>query len=155
MITMDIELLLKRIARKAAYTIGKLYINGVYFCDTLEDVDRGLSSDMSLDEIKKKKVPHVTAVPTGTYEVTLAVKSPRFGSRVYYKNLCDGKLPRLIGVPGYEGVLFHVGNTAKDTDGCILLGQNKVVGQVINSRAVYTKFYNKIKGASSIKLTIK
>lgn len=148
------EILIKRIARKAAYTIGKLYIDGAYFCDTLEDTDRGLTSKMSTEDIKKIKVPHSTAIPTGTYRVTLDTVSPRFDSQSFYKNLCGGKVPRLLNVPGYEGVLIHVGNQAKDTDGCILVGQNKAVGQVLNSKQTFTRFYNKIKGTKIINLTI-
>ena len=72
------ELLLKRIARRETYTIGKLYIDGEYFCDTLEDTDRGLRQDMSLPVIRAKKRAGVTAIPTGRYKVTLKVQSPRF-----------------------------------------------------------------------------
>lgn len=148
------ELLLKRIAKNITYTIGKLYIDGTYFCDTLEDTDRGLTSKMTINEITKVKVPHITAIPTGTYSVSLNVVSPKFGSQSFYKSLCGGKVPRLLNVPGYNGVLIHAGNQAADTDGCILVGQNKVVGQVINSKQTFTKFYTKIKEATSIHLTI-
>ena len=148
------ELLLKRIAKNITYTIGKLYIDGTYFCDTLEDTDRGLTSKMTINEITKVKIPHITAIPTGTYSVSLDVVSPKFSSQSFYKNLCGGKVPRLLNVPGYNGVLIHAGNQAADTDGCILVGQNKVVGQVINSKQTFTKFYTKIKAATSIHLTI-
>ncbi len=116
-----IKLLLKRIARKPGYTIGKLFVDGEYFCDTLEDTDR-LDEGMSLDEIKKLKQPGQTAIPEGSYKVIVSV-SPKF------KRL----LPRLQNVPGYDGVLIHRGNTAKDTAGCILVGENKKVGMVLNS----------------------
>ena len=135
------ELKLKRIAKKATYTIGKLYVNGTYFCDTLEDKDRGLTSSMSVEEIKRKKVPSTTAIPTGIYQVTLNVVSPKYKSVRKY-SFCDGKLPRLLNVKGYEGVLIHVGNTDKDSAGCILVGQNKVVGQVINSTLTFQQLYN-------------
>ena len=71
------KLTLKRIARKDTYTIGKLYINGKYFLDTLEDKDRGLKQSMSLDQIKEMKIPNETAIPSGIYKVTLDVISPK------------------------------------------------------------------------------
>ena len=123
------------------YTIGRLHIDGVRFCDTLEDADRGLTDDMTLDEIKAKKLKSVTAIPTGTYKVTLNVKSPKFGNKQFYHNVCRGKLPRLLDVKGFDGVLIHCGNTAKDTDGCILVGENKVKGQVIDSQATFRRLY--------------
>ena len=87
---------------------------------------------MSLEEIKKKKVYGETAIPTGTYKVDVNTISPKFKSRTWAKPY-GGKLPRLIDVPGYEGVLIHAGNKAEDSLGCVLVGENKVVGQVINS----------------------
>lgn len=137
------KLLLKRIAKKPTYTIGKLYINGVYECDTLEDKDRGLNSSMPLETIKKLKVKSETAIPTGTYTVTLNVVSPRLGSKAQYA-FCKGKLPRLLNVKGYDGILIHIGNTDRNSAGCILVGQNKVVGQVINSTATFRKLYEKL-----------
>lgn len=137
------KLLLKRIAKQKTYTIGKLYINGVYECDTLEDTDRGLSNDMSIDEIKKKKEYGQTAIPTGSYEVTMNVVSPKFRNRSWAKPY-NGKLPRLIDVPGYEGVLIHVGNKPEDTLGCLLVGQNKIKGQVVNSTATFHKLMEKL-----------
>lgn len=132
----------KRIYRGPEYTIGHLYVNDVYVCDTLEDRDRGLDYRMSLSKIKAKKIAGKTAIPTGIYRMTLDVKSPKFGSKAFYKEVCDGYLPRLIGVPGYEGVLIHVGNTQNDTDGCILVGYNKVKGQVIDSRNAFMKLWD-------------
>lgn len=141
------ELTLKRIAKKLNYTIGKLYINGIYECDTLEDRDRGLDASMSLETINKIKVKNETAIPTGTYAITLNTVSPRFGGRAQY-SFCNGKLPRLLNVKGYDGVLIHIGNTDKDSSGCILVGQNKKVGQVINSTATFRNLYTKIDAAN-------
>jgi hypothetical protein len=108
------------------YTIGSLYVatesENEYFCDTLEDTDRGLTQSMSLDEIKRIKIPHETAIPTGEYQVIV--------------NLSPAKkrmLPRLLDVPGFSGILIHRGNTKHDSSGCILVGENKVKGKVINS----------------------
>lgn len=137
------KLTLKRIAKRPAYTIGRLHIDGVYFCDTLEDTDRGLDDDMAIQQIKAKKVYSETAIPTGTYPITLEIKSSRFGSRQQYA-FCKGMLPRLIGVKGYDGVLIHIGNTPKDTSGCILVGKNKAVGQVLESAATFKALYAKL-----------
>ena len=79
------EILVKRIAKKSKYTIGKMYIDGQYICDTLEDTDRGLNQNMSLEEIKNKKVYGETAVPTGTYKVDMNTVSPKFKSRTWAK----------------------------------------------------------------------
>lgn len=132
---------LKRIALKDEYTIGRLYVDGEYFCDTLEDKSRGLRYDMSLDEIQSIKVKGKTAIPTGVYRVTLDVVSPKFSKYEKYKSI-DGKLPRLVDVPQYSGVLIHCGNTAKDTDGCILVGKNKVKGKVVESTETFFALYN-------------
>ena len=75
------EIFVKRIAKKADYTIGKVYINGVYLCDSIEDKDRGLKQSMSLSEIRNVKIPKQTAIPSGNYEVTLNVKSPTFSQK--------------------------------------------------------------------------
>nr|DAP34512.1 MAG TPA: Protein of unknown function (DUF2778) [Caudoviricetes sp.] len=147
------KLVLERTFRGSAYTIGKLYVDGDYFCDTLEDVDRGLSSDMPLSKINEKKVYGETAIPTGTYKVVMNVVSPKFKDRTWAK-LWDGKLPRLENVPGYEGVLIHVGNKAEDTLGCILVGQNKVKGQVINSTATFDKLMDLLTQTNDITIKI-
>lgn len=118
------EIQVNRIAKKGGYTIGRMSLNNEYFCDTLEDTDRGLNSTMSLDEVLAKKIKAQTAIPTGKYDVILTF-SPRF-KRV---------LPLLLSVKGYEGVRIHAGNTAEDTEGCLLVGENKIKGQVLNSRA--------------------
>lgn len=140
------EIKVKRKWKKEAYTIGKMYINGAYVCDTLEDKDRGLTSNMSVAQICGVKVHGETAIPTGRYLVDMKTVSPRFGSRAQYQ-FCKGRLPRLCNTPGYQGVLIHIGNTAKDTDGCILVGDNKAVGQVLNSTATFKKVYAKLKAA--------
>lgn len=118
------EIRVKRIARKDGYTIGQMSLNNEYFCDTLEDTDRGLKDTMQVNEILAKKRKGVTAVPTGKYDVILTF-SPRF-KRV---------LPLFLSVKCYEGVRIHAGNTAEDTEGCLLVGENKERGKVINSRA--------------------
>jgi hypothetical protein len=141
------DLLLKRIAKKNGYTIGKLYINNAYFCDTLEDADRGLSSSMSNDVLKYKKLAHITAIPTGRYQVTMDIISPRLSKSNFYKQYGGGRVPRLLNVPAFEGILIHCGNTAKDTDGCILVGKNSKVGMVLDSKITYSKLYPLLEAA--------
>lgn len=140
-----------------SYTISNLIIDGETFCQVLEDADRGLDSSMSLDKILELKRPSITAIPRGTYEITLDIVSPRFGSKPFYKEVCDGKLPRLLNVKGFDGVLIHAGNTAEDSAGCLLVGQNKVKGQVINSQATFRELYKLLKDKhdKGEKITIK
>lgn len=140
------ELRLKRIARKASYTIGRLYIDGVRFCDTIEDKDRGLRQDMARAAIKRIKVQGETAIPTGRYRVTLGVKSPKMSQKKAYE-FCDGYVPRLINVPGFDGILIHIGNTARDSEGCILVGENREVGKVLNSTATFKRLYARLREA--------
>ena len=151
------KLLLNRHYKGETYTIGKLYIDGEYFCDTIEDKDRGLFQNMPLSDIKEKKVIHQTAIPTGTYEITLKVQSPKYSQRKQY-DFCDGYLPRLIDVPGFDGILIHIGNKPGDSSGCILVGENKVKGQVINSTATFKKLYEILNKANenneNIEITI-
>ena len=147
------EILVKRIAKKSKYTIGKMYIDGQYICDTLEDADRGLNQNMSLEEIKNKKVYGETAVPTGTYKVDMNTVSPKFKSRTWAKPY-EGKLPRLVLVPGYDGVLIHPGNKAEDTLGCILVGENKAVGQVLNAQVTFKKIMSILTKGTNITITI-
>lgn len=140
------EVKVKRIARRDTYTIGKMYVDGAYVCDTLEDKDRGLTSNMSVAQICGVKIKGETAIPTGRYLVDMKTVSPRFGGRAQYQ-FCKGRLPRLCNTPGYQGVLIHIGNTAKDTEGCILVGENKERGKVLNSTATFRKVYAKLKAA--------
>ena len=141
------KLKLHRTFKGETYTIGKLYVDGEYFCDTIEDKDRGLFQNMPLEQIKEKKIKYQTAIPTGTYKVTLSVQSPKYSQREQY-DFCKGYLPRLIDVPGFDGILIHIGNKAGDSSGCILVGENKVKGQVINSTATFKRLYEMLKSAT-------
>ena len=109
------ELKLRRIAKRPTYTIGHLYNGDSYVCDSLEDTWRDLN--------KVKKVKGKTAIPEGRYRIIMAY-SQRFGR----------EMPLLCDVPQFVGILIHAGNTDEDTEGCILVGENKVVGKVVNSR---------------------
>ncbi len=137
------KLTLKRIALKPAYTIGHLYIDGQKVCDTIEDTVRDLNKNGVFDN-GEKKVYAETAIPYGTYDITLKVQSPKYKDKAQYK-FCDGYLPRLLDVPHFDGILIHIGNTAKDSAGCILVGENKEVGKVLNSTATFRKVYEILK----------
>ena len=131
------KLTLKRIALRSTYTIGRLYVDGNYFCDTLEDTVRDLNKNGKFDN-GEKKVYAKTAIPYGTYEIKWTY-SPRFKKYT----------PQLMNVPSFEGIRIHSGNTSDDTEGCLILGENKQVGKVLNSRATINKFYPIIKKACS------
>jgi hypothetical protein len=147
------KITLKRRFKGESYTIGALYIDGVYLCETLEDKDRGLRHDMPIEDIIRQKVKGETAIPTGTYKVVTDIVSPKYSTREAYR-FCGGKVPRLLNVPGYEGILMHIGNTQADTQGCILVGENKVKGQVINSTATFKRLYERLKNAEDITIEI-
>lgn len=134
--------------KKATYTIGILYVDGARFCETLEDKDRGLKQTDSYSSIRSRKVYGETAIPTGTYEIRMDVVSPKYGAVSWYQNLCGGKMPRLTGVPCFEGILIHPGNTALDSYGCILVGRNTKVGQVTFSKDTFAALYRKMKAAA-------
>lgn len=150
------ELSLRRKYLGDTYTIGDLYIDGKFFSNTLEDVDRGLDSSMTIEEIKGKKIYGNTAIPKGVYEITLDIVSSKFKNRSWAK-FCNGKLPRLLNVKGYEGVLIHVGNNSSDTLGCILVGENTSKGIITNSTITFKKLYSYLLVAKEKgdKLTIK
>lgn len=131
------KLTLKRIALRSTYTIGRLYVDGNYFCDTLEDTVRDLNKNGKFDN-GEKKVYGKTAIPYGTYEIKWTY-SPRFKKYT----------PQLMNVPSFSGIRIHAGNSAQNTQGCLLLGQNKKVGMVLNSRVTINKFYPMIKEACS------
>lgn len=131
-------LTLTRIAKRADYTIGRLEDeNGVKICDTLEPTWRNYKGG-------ELKVPRKSAVPEGTYPVVVT-KSKKFGKY----------LPLLVGVPGFEGVRIHSGNTVNDTEGCILVGQNLIKGKVLLSRLTLEKLMRLIENEKRVFLTIK
>lgn len=109
------KLRVERLWKKPAYTVGRLFVDGKFFCNTLEDTVRDLSNE--------KKVYGKTAIPYGEYKVVYNW-SPKFGRN----------LPRLLNVPAFEGILIHPGNTADDSAGCILVGRNTEVGRFTESR---------------------
>ena len=141
------KLQLTRIALRPTYTIGRLLIDGERFCDTLEDKVRDTNKDGDLLDEGEQKVYGQTAIPYGTYGVTLNVQSPKYSKRKAY-DFCKGYLPRLLDVPHFEGILIHIGNKPEDSAGCILVRENKVVGGLINSTATFTRLYGRLKAAA-------
>ena len=132
------KLILTRHARRADYTIGRLEDeNGKKISDTLEPMWR----DYRGGELK---IPKKSAIPEGSYRVVVT-KSQRFGKY----------LPLLVGVPGFEGVRIHAGNTSRDTEGCILVGQNLQVGKVLWSRITLEKLMKLIENEKEIYIIIK
>lgn len=140
------EIKLRRIARRETYTIGRIYVDGKYVCDVVEDKDRGLSQSLPVSVNIAKKRKGMTAIPTGRYRVTLEVQSPKYSKFKSYE-WCKGYLPRLINVPAFDGILIHAGNSAADSAGCLLVGENKVVGKVLNSMVTLKKLYAILKTA--------
>ncbi len=151
------ELLVKRTYRGPKYTIGHLYINGKYFCDTLEDVDRGLNINMPLTQIMSIKVKGKTCIPYGTYIITMNVVSHKYSnySKYPYASFVMGKMPRLLNVPGFDGILIHPGTNEKDTEGCLIVGENKVKGKLINSQVTWKKLCTLLLDANKKKEIIK
>ena len=141
------EILVERKWKKPTYTVGNLYINGKWIANTLEDTDRGLKDSMSLEEIKKIKIKDQTCIPYGTYTITLDVVSPKFSTKTYYKEVCNGKVPRLLNVKGFDGILIHVGdgpNGYRLTEGCILVGRNTIKGGLTEGKKYFQLLYNQM-----------
>lgn len=141
-----LKLILERIFSNNVYTIGHLYVDGKYFCDTIEDTDRGLTDEMSEAEIKEIKVYSETAIPYGTYDIDMNTVSSKYSNFTKYKwaKPYDAKIPRLLNVKGFSGILIHCGNTEKDTCGCLIVGENKEKGKVINSTITFNRLMNEI-----------
>lgn len=143
------KLKLVRTFKGSSYTVGKLYINDEYFCDTLEDVVRTLpktcpNTPKGKDCECSEKVKAKTAIPAGTYKVILSM-STRFKK----------VLPEILNVPHFRGIRIHSGNTHEDTEGCILVGTNNVTGKVTDSRNTFEKLMkelNKEKNNLSIEI---
>lgn len=133
--------------KKDTYTIGQLLVDGAFFCNTLEDKDRGLSQDQPLAVIKAAKVYGETAIPAGVYDIDMETRSPKYAEVEWYRKLNGGYMPTISEVPGYSRVLIHPGNTPLDTLGCVLVGENKVKGQLVNSRATFARLYKLMKDA--------
>ncbi len=148
------NILVKRIYNCPTYCIGHVYADGKYVCDTIEDTDRGLDQQWPLQRIAAKKVKSKTAIPTGTYRVTLNVVSPKFSQVAYYKRFCNGRVPRLLQVPGFDGILIHKGSTERSSAGCLIVGYNTVKGRVTDSQRAFEQLYALIKAAPTTQIEI-
>lgn len=139
------ELLLERKYCKEEYTVGRLSLNGVFFCNTLEDKVRDINKNGTFD-CGEFKIKGHTAIPYGEYEVIVNY-SPKF----------KRELPRLLNVPHFEGILIHRGNTHKDSSGCVLVGENTKKGMVLNSTKYEVELTKILKEAQNRKekITIK
>jgi hypothetical protein len=121
------EITLHRRYLKPEYTIGVLSVDGVYLCETVEDAVRDFNKDGDLLDEDEEKVYGKTAIPYGRYRVTVNM-SPKF----------KRELPIILDVPHFTGIRIHEGKNANWSEGCVILGENKVKGGVINS-APYVK----------------
>ena len=151
------EILLIRKYKKPTYTVGNLYINGKWIANTLEDTDRGLKDSMSVAEVRAIKKPKITAIPTGTYEVTLNIVSSKFSKYPFYNSINGGRVPRLLNVKGFEGILIHVMDGPKGaelSEGCIGVGRNLIKGGLLQGKEYYKKLYDILKNSKD-KITIK
>jgi Family of unknown function (DUF5675) len=115
---------LKRTTETDESTIGELLIDGEFECFTLED------------PVRVAKIKGRTAIPADTYKVVIT-RSPRFKK----------DMPRLLDVPNFDGILIHIGNTAKDTEGCILVGQGKGKNSISQSKVAFEALFNKLSAA--------
>lgn len=130
------EILLIRENFTDEYTEGKMFIDGVYTCDTIEDCDRGLNIDMSEDEILKKKVYGKTAIPVGWYKIIID-----------YSNKYGKMLIHILDVKGFDGIRMHSLNEASQSLGCIGPGVKTSPGWVSKSRDTYKIIHSKVEEA--------
>lgn len=137
------EITLKRKYLKEGYTIGDILVDGKWVCNSLEDEVRTLNS-------ASDKVYGKTAIPYGRYQIAMNIISPKFGNMPFYKEVCQGRLPRLVNVPYFEGILMHVADGYRGADlleGCIGVGQNKIKGGLLNGKDTFRKLYAKMNEA--------
>lgn len=137
------ELKLKRELKNESYTLGKLFIDGIEFCYTVEDTDRDKNNDGDILDVGEAKIYGKTAIPKGTYKVILSMSNG-------FKKL----MPEILDVPGFSGIRIHSGNTAEDSEGCIIVGTVRTPNGVGMSRDCFTRFMKKLDGQKDIKLII-
>lgn len=138
-----LQVLLTRNWRKDTYTIGRIYTNGNFFCNSLEDKDRGLMQGMPLETLKKMKVQDQTAIPVGTYRLRVTM-SPRF----------KRELVEVVDVPAFTGIRFHRGVNENHTSGCVLTGMNKIKGGLVDGAKYEEEFTKMVKAADEAWLTV-
>ena len=138
-----LQVLLTRNYRKETYTIGRIYTNGQFFCNSLEDKDRGIIQGMPLASLKKMNVQDATAFPCGTYKLRVTM-SPKF----------KRELVEVVGVPAFSGIRFHRGANAKHSSGCVLTGMNTVKGGLTDGAKYEEAFTKLVKEADEAYLTV-
>lgn len=136
-------MLITRNYRKDTYTIGRIYVNGEFVCNSLEDKDRGLKQGMPLEELKKMKIQDETAIPVGTYKLRVTM-SPKF----------KRKLIEVVDVPAYTGIRFHRGVNERHTSGCVLTGMNKIKGGLVDGEKYETMLTQMVEKADEAYLTV-
>lgn len=137
---MELKLIRKYKAKN--YCIGRLYVDGVYFCDTLEDKNRDVDKNGIFNN-GEKKVYGKTCIPFGTYKVILSMSSR-------FKKI----LPLLLNVPQFDGIRIHSGNTDEDSSGCILVGINDIKGKISKSTITMNSLMTKLSKADDITIEI-
>lgn len=141
------KILIDRNYKYPKYTVGEVYVNGNFYCYSMEDTDRGLRVDMPMRYLKERKVYGATAIPCGSYEVIIDW-SPKFKMylpHVMYRN-GEGKL---VEVPGFSGIRLHAGNTAEDTLGCIMFGDWRGSASLVKSKPYTNNLIDMIRNARS------
>lgn len=146
------KILIDRNYKYPKYTVGEVYVNGTFYCYSMEDIDRGLHTDMPMRYFKERKVYGETAIPCGTYEVIIdwSPKFKRYMPHVMWRN-ADGKL---VEVPGFSGIRLHPLNTAEDSLGCIGFGDWKGSNRIVNSKTMTSIITDKIQAARNEKETV-
>lgn len=151
------EIVVYRKYKKPEYAIGRMFVDGEWFCNTLEDQDRKLTDAMDESTILQKKVYGKTAIPCGRYTIDMNTVSSKFSKYPFYMEVCQGKLPRLKNVKGFDGILIHVADGPKGADllqGCIGVGENRIVGGLVNGKETFKKLYKLMKDAHNRNETI-
>lgn len=128
---MEIEVIRKKFNDNC--TLGELLVDGLFFCYTLEDVDRDLMQSDTPEYIKKIKVNGQAAIPYGRYEVSIT-----------FSNRFHKPLPLIMAVPGFEGIRIHSGNKSTDTEGCLLVGEVMKEDEIQDSRKAFRKLFTLI-----------
>lgn len=145
------EIVLDRKYKKDAYTIGTITIDGEYICNSLEDKDYGFTKATPVSKIKETKAAHpkAVAIPAGIYEVSVQYYRGFATTHPWYNTTsCRGRIPCLVDVPGYSGILIHCGSNAGHTSGCILVGYNTIRGGLTNSKKAFVNICDRIMAAA-------
>ena len=138
------NLVVKRNVFTDTSTIGELWVNGTFFCYTLEDKDRGLIQTQPITEIAQKKLFGKTAIPLGKYDLALT-----------FSNRFQKYMPQVLNVPCFEGIRIHSGNNSEQTDGCLLVGMKKGENVILESKTAFNTLMSMLKtNEKKMKMTI-